>query len=118
MSSSTPPSLYKYKEYLLAKRVCSVSKSGSFAKAGRIYDIAQPLGSSCRVKKERMVTRAREAATTVVMSVRSEQDQGLRSRALRREAADAIGSAEVAILLDVLGRELSLKSDAAGEFAD
>lgn len=51
-SSSTVASRYRYTEYLLAKRVCSVSKLLSLANAGLIYDIRHPLLSNCRVVKE------------------------------------------------------------------
>ena len=53
VSSSTPPSLYRYSEYLLAKRVCSVSKSLNFANAGRMYDILHPGTSRWRETTER-----------------------------------------------------------------
>lgn len=52
VSSSTVASRYRYTEYLLAKRVCSVSKSLSLANAGLIYDIRHPLQSNCRVVNE------------------------------------------------------------------
>jgi hypothetical protein len=36
VSSSKPPSRYKYNEYLVAKRVCSVSKSLNLEYVGRM----------------------------------------------------------------------------------
>jgi len=78
VSSSTIPSLYRYTEYLLAKRVCSVSKSDNFANEGLIYDIRHPLVSNCRVKAERRIENNAAAAMNVVTRVNSEVDHGLR----------------------------------------
>ena len=82
-----------------------MSKSGNFAKAGRIYDMAQPFGSSCRVKKERIIIRARDAASRVVTNVKSEQVQGLRSRTRLRVLDDAMSQD----LLDLLGESRASK---------
>lgn len=74
------PSRYKYTEYLLAKRVCSVSKPDNLAKAGRIYDMRQPLTSICRVTKEWTMTKRTREDSVVVSRVRREHDHGLRMR--------------------------------------
>lgn len=79
-----PPSRYKYKEYLLAKRVCSVSKSSNLWNMGRMYDISQPLVSSWRIKNDCVIRNSAVKPSSVVASVYSEHAQGLRRRSLHR----------------------------------
>lgn len=76
-----PPSLYKYSEYFVAKRVCSVSKSVNFAKAARMYDMAHPLGSNWRDRKDWTMTKSSSRAKAEHDKVMGEHDQGLRKRA-------------------------------------
>ena len=95
MSSSTIPSLYRYTEYLLAKRVCSVSKSESFANEGLIYDIRHPFVSNCRLTKECNMEASERIDNRVVTSVRREQDHGFRNlvrRGFGRESAILSGT--------------------------
>ena len=64
---------------MLANRVCSVSKSESFANDGLIYDMRQPFVSSCRFENECIMEANETRASAVVINVRAEMDQGLRS---------------------------------------
>lgn len=67
---------------MLAKRVCSVSKSSNLWKMGRMYDIWQPLVSSWRVKNDCAMRNSTAKPSSVVTSVNGEQAQGLRKRNL------------------------------------
>jgi len=93
VSSSTIPSLYRYTEYLLAKRVCSVSKSESFANDGLIYDIRHPFVSNCRLTKECNIEVNESMPNSVVTIVRGEQDHGLRNLGRRELGRSGILSA-------------------------
>ncbi len=68
---------------MLAKRVCSVSKSENLANAGLIIDILQPFGSSCVVTKEFTMKRRMTKDRTVVANVSGEHNHGLRVEDLR-----------------------------------
>lgn len=114
VSSSTMPSRYRYTEYLLAKRVCSVSKSESFANDGLIYDIRHPFVSNCRFENECIMEASESRANAVVIRVRAEMDQGLRSlerRAFGRGSgilSDGMSSFEATIKTEVsVDRSLS-----------
>lgn len=89
VSSSTMPSRYRYTEYLLANRVCSVSKSESFAKEGLMYDMRHPFVSNCLLKNECNIAARERMARIVVMSVRGEQDHGLRNLERRTFCRDS-----------------------------
>jgi len=80
VSSSSPTSLYKYNEYLLANRVCSVSKSGNATKPALMYYIRQPSGSFCRDKKACMMEKVKNAAKVVTSRIKAEVAHGLRRR--------------------------------------
>ena len=83
MSSSMPPSRYRYKEYLLANLVCSVPKSEYFANDGRMYDIPQPLTSSCFVKNDWTMRNSSPKPSKLAVTVVTEHAQGFRNRSHR-----------------------------------
>lgn len=77
-SWSMPPSRYRWSEYLLANRVCSVSKSSKCMRDGHIYDISQPLTSNCLVKKDCAMRKRAPKPTNAVTTVAHEHAHGLR----------------------------------------
>ncbi len=77
-------------EYLLAKRVCSVSNSVNLAKAGRIYDIRQPAGSVWRERKEYMQAKKVMLDKSVTTRLEKEQNHGLCNRGRRRPESDTL----------------------------
>src|SRR5271155_2522890 len=75
--SSTPSSLYKYREYFVANLECSVSNPDNLIYVGVIIDITQPCGSSCSFRAEKMMPSRDRKAIAVVRRVSSEHDHGL-----------------------------------------
>lgn len=81
-----------YSEYLLAKRVCSVSNSEKRTNEGLMYDMAHPFGSCCLVRNDLLITTKTSMDAAIVASVSSEIDHGFLKRHRRLLLLSAIFS--------------------------